>query len=102
MFTFKQAEELAKAWVKITTDDSCEISQIDDKPYGWIFHYQSKNFDPDDISTHVLGNAPIIVDRVNGEIAVTGTANPLEHYVKEYEESLPEARLLMTPEAREK
>jgi hypothetical protein len=98
VFTFKKAEELAKTWVRLATDDSCEISQVDDKPYGWVFHYQSKNYDPDDFYTHTLGNSPIIVDRIDGEITGTGTAHPLEHYIKNYEESLPESRLLMTPE----
>ena len=98
MFTFKKAEELAKTWVRLATDDSCEISQVDNKPYGWIFHYRSKNYDPDDVYAHTLVNAPIIVDRVDGEISGTGTAHPLEYYIKKYEESLPEARLLMTPE----
>jgi hypothetical protein len=98
VITFKKAEELAKAWVRIATDDSCEISQVDDKPYGWVFHYLGKDFDPNDDGTLVLGNSPIIVDRVNFEIVVTGTAYPLEHYIDEYEKSLPEARLQMTPE----
>ena len=98
MFTFNKAEELAKTWVKIATNDSCEIHQIDDKPYGWVFHYQSKDFDPADDRTWIFGNAPIIVDRVNLEIVVTGTAHKLEHYIKKYEKSLPKARLKMTPE----
>ena len=98
MFTFKKAEELAKTWVKLATNDSCEISQIDNKPYGWIFHYQSKNYNPDDDKTHLEGNCPIIVDRVDGEIRGTGTAHALEHYLREYEATLPAARLQMTPE----
>ena len=98
MFTFKKAEELAQTWVRLATDDSCEISQIDDKPYGWIFHYQSKNYNPDDDNTHLEGNCPIIVDRVDGEIRGTGTAHALEHYLREYEATLPAARLQMTPE----
>ena len=102
MFTFKKAEELAKTWVRLATDDSCEISQVDDKPYGWVFHYQIKKYDPDDFCTHTLGNAPIIVDRVDGEILGTGTAHPLEYYIKRYEGSLPEARLLMTPERHDR
>ncbi len=98
MFTFKEAEELAKTWVRIATDDSCEITKIDDKPYGWVFFYRGKNYDPDDTNTLVAGNAPIIVNRINFEILVTGTAHPIEHYIDEYENSLPEACLQMTPE----
>ena len=98
MATFKQAEELAKTWIRIATDDSCEISRIDDKPYGWVFHYQRKDYDPDDFYTHTIGNAPLIVDRMNLEVVCTGTAKPLEFYITQYENSLPKARLQMTPE----
>jgi len=41
---------------------------------------------------------PIIVDRINGEIRVTGTAKPIEEYLAEYEATLPAARLQMKPE----
>lgn len=98
MFAFKQAEELAGTWVRLASDDTCEISQVDDKPYGWVFHYRSKDFDPDDLTTCVAGNAPIIIDRADFAVVVTGTASPLEHYLEEYEKSLPEGRLQMIPE----
>ena len=98
VITFKKAEELAMTWVRIATNNSCEISRIDDKPYGWVFHYHSKNHDPNDYKNFVLGNAPIIVDRINFEVVVTGTAHPLDYYIEEYERSLPEERLQMAPE----
>jgi hypothetical protein len=95
---FSQAFEIISKWVEVTTDGIAEICAVEDKPYGWVFYYQSKNYDPDDISTYMAGNAPVIFDRINGEIRVTGTAHGLEHYLKEYEATLPEARLLMSPE----
>ncbi len=98
VFTFKEAEELAKTWVRIASDNTCKVTRIDDKPYGWVFFYRGKNYNPDDASTLVAGNAPIIVNRINLEIVVTGTAHPIEHYIGEYEKSLPEAWLEMTPE----
>ncbi len=98
MLSFKKAKVLAETWIDLTTDGTCEISLIEDKPYGWVFYYNSKDYDPNDISTHMVGNAPIIVDRIDCEIRVTGTAHPTEKYLREYEATLPEARLLMTPE----
>jgi hypothetical protein len=94
MLPYTKAQKLAETWIELTTDGSCEISQVEDKPYGWVFYYN----DPNDISTHMAGNAPIIIDRIDGEIRVTGTAYPTEYYLKEYEATLPKARLQMTPE----
>ena len=98
MLPYIKALKLAETWVELTTDGSCKISQVEDKSYGWIFYFNSKDYDPNDISTHMAGNAPIIIDRIDGEIRVTGTAYPTEHYLKEYESTLPDARLKMTPE----
>ena len=80
MLSFKKAKVLAETWIDLTTNGTCEISLIEDKPYGWVFYYNSKDYDPNDISTHMVGNAPIIVDRIDCEIRVTGTAHPTEKY----------------------
>ena len=44
----------------------------------------------------LAGNAPIIVDRFDGEIRVTGTGRPVSEYLELYESSLPKARLEMS------
>jgi hypothetical protein len=93
--TYEQAYELAKAWVRIRCGDGVAI-QFDatiEKPYGWVFFYNSKEW----IETHdaqhmLLGNAPIIVG-IDGEIRVTGTAHPTDYYLSQYEATLPPARL---------
>jgi hypothetical protein len=46
----------------------------------------------------MAGNAPIIFDRIDGELRITGTAHDIDHYLIEYEATLPEARLTMSPE----
>jgi len=46
----------------------------------------------------LIGNAPIVVDRIAGEIRVTGTARLIEKYLTEYETILTLARLEMKPE----
>ena len=98
MFSYKKARKLAETWIELTTDGSCEISSVEDKPYGWVFYYNLKHNDPNDEPTHMAGNAPIIVDRIDFEIRVTGTAYPIGHYLKEYESTLPKVRMQMTPE----
>ncbi|WP_444924528.1 hypothetical protein ACJJH9_05140 [Microbulbifer sp. DLAB2-AF] len=95
---FSQALEIVSKWVEVITEGVAEVSAVEDKPYGWVFYYQAKNYNPNDISTYLGGNAPIIFDRIDGEIRVTGTAYETEQYLKEYETTLPEARLLMSPE----
>lgn len=95
---FKQALEIVSKWIEVTTEDTCEVCAIEDKPYGWVFYFNAKSVDPNDTSTLVCGNAPIIFDRIEGEIRVTGTAYQMQHYLEEYEKTLPEARLLMKPE----
>lgn len=102
--TYKQAEKLAKTWVDIIGDGEYTIlwEHTVDKPYGWVFFYNHKKFVEGDEDFQLVGNAPIIVDRVNGELRVTGTGRPLEYYLAEYEATLPPARLQMRPEPHEK
>src|ERR1041384_3193191 len=93
MLTFEKALELAASWVRVTSDDRLTIirDRTLAKPYGWIFFYDSR--DPDEL---IAGNAPIIVHRSTGEIRVTGTAHSLDTYIREYEATLPPARLQMS------
>jgi hypothetical protein len=97
MLTFEKALELAANWVRIISDDRLTIiaERTLSKPYGWVFFYGSR-----DAQEHIAGNAPIIVDRIDGEIRVTGTAHSLDTYIRKYEATLPPARLQMSlPEA---
>jgi len=96
--TYSQAYKIVSTWVEVATDGVAEICAVTDKPYGWVFYFQSKNYDPDNTSTFLAGNVPVIFDRANGEIRVTGTAHETEYYIKEYETSLPKTRLAMRPE----
>ena len=60
-----------------------------EKPWGWVFFYQSRRFrDTGDFGYLLAGNAPYIVNRHDASIHVTGTAQPIECYIDEYEENL--------------
>jgi Immunity protein 35 len=62
------------------------ITRIQAYDFGWVFCYNSKEFVEDgDTSAALAGNAPLIVDRLDGRIHVTGTAYPLDHYIGEYQ-----------------
>lgn len=59
-----------------------------EKEWGWVFFHTSKKFfETKDIKYAVAGNAPFIVLRKNGRVIVTGTAYPIEHYIKRFEET---------------
>ena len=50
-----------------------------ERDFGWVFFWG-----PEDESVPVAGNAPIIVDRKNDSVHVTGTAYPLGQYLESY------------------
>lgn len=59
------------------------------KGWGWVFFYQTKAYvESGDFRDMLGGNAPIIVNRVTGDVTITGTAHDIEHYINEYEQSL--------------
>jgi hypothetical protein len=65
-----------------------EIETIE-KEWGWVFFYQSKKYiETGELQYMLLGNAPYIVNRKTGELVSTGTAYPIEQYIKEYEQTL--------------
>lgn len=98
---FDKAAALATAWVDILCEGRARIVReaTITKPYGWIFSYQSKEFlDSGTPSAKFAGNAPIIVNRNTFELRVTGTAKPLQHYLEEYEKTLPPISLQRAPQ----
>jgi hypothetical protein len=48
-----------------------------DEDFGWVFFYKSTG------DSSFAGNAPIAVRRESGEVRVTGTALPVEDYIRE-------------------
>jgi hypothetical protein len=101
MLKYREAEQLARAWVQIIGRGQWDLmlEHTITKPYGWVFVYQSIEYIKTRDDLYVLcGNAPLIVDRIDGELRITGTGRPIAHYLSAYEASLPPARLQMTPE----
>jgi len=53
--------------------------------FGWVFFYQSEEFvRTGNANSSLVGNAPLLVNRLSGEVATTGTALSLEHYINQY------------------
>lgn len=100
--TYEKARILAQTWVDLMC--GYEKAQIIDeatltKPYGWVFFYQSKTYlETGEAGEFLVGNAPILVERINGELIVFGTSYPTEYYIEEYEKTIPIARLQMKSE----
>jgi hypothetical protein len=100
MLTFTQAFELAETWVRVVTGDQAVVVKEHTlkRPYGWVFFYKSRRYLASGETRDMLaGNAPILVDRVNAELRVTGTAHSIEKYLTEYEATIPAARMQLSP-----
>jgi hypothetical protein len=53
---------------------------------GWVFFYDSRKYvEGGSISDALAGNAPLIVSKRDGTVHVTGTAHPIEDYIREFE-----------------
>ena len=61
------------------------VVRVDEHDFGWVYFYDgSRHVETGNVSDALVGNAPLIVDRVDGKLYVTGTAHPIEHYLDEY------------------
>lgn len=55
-----------------------------EEDFGWVFFYTKRFVESGDMQWALGGNAPLIVDRRTGQLHVTGTAHPIEHYIEEF------------------
>ncbi len=59
-----------------------------EKPYGWIFSYDSRKFlDTGDFTYSILGNGPIVVDKETMEVRELGGGPYVERFISEYEKN---------------
>ena len=96
MWTYDKALSIIRAYVAGATGDEGVVLEEStlDRPYGWVFFYQSRAcVETGDTTQMLAGNAPVIFNRFTGEYRVTGTARPLEDYLSEYEAELPPDQL---------
>jgi hypothetical protein len=102
MFTRQQADQVVATYLdehEIATYDfdsplplhddphlqKLVVVRVDEHDFGWVYFYDgsahAKSGRPVDA---VIGNAPLIVDRNDGKLYVTGTEHPIEHYLEEF------------------
>ena len=87
---------VVQAYVDAFTDGRGFVldQQTIERPYGWIFFYQARDYlKSRDPSLALRNNGPLIFNRHSGEYHVTGTSEPLETYVAAYESMLPAEQL---------
>jgi Immunity protein 35 len=54
---------------------------------GWVYFYDTRAYvESGDPMDGLVGNAPILIDRRDGTIVETGTGEPVETYVRRYEQ----------------
>lgn len=60
-----------------------------ERPFGWVFFWGSDMYmKTGDFRYALGGNAPFIVDRNKHLVTLTGTALPIENYIRQYEAGL--------------
>ena len=57
--------------------------------FGWLFFYHAKELlEQEKPASILVGNAPLIVDKNDGQLYVTGTGRPIEHYIEQYRKGI--------------
>jgi hypothetical protein len=89
--TFEQARAIAEQQLKSWSHGDIELivieSDIIEKWYGWIFPSTSKKFlETGDMMYTVLGNCPLFISKLSGEIATYYTSYSLESMIEIHEE----------------
>ncbi|CAM3193384.1 YrhB domain-containing protein [Vibrio neptunius] len=53
--------------------------------FGWVFYYNTEKYiETGDFREALGGNAPLIVNKDTGDIVITGTAEDIGFYIKNY------------------
>ena len=102
MITRQQADQIAADWLdthEIAAIDfesalprhdehhvqKLVVVRVDEHDFGWVYFYDGSLYlETGDPGYSVVGNAPLIVDRTDGKLYITGTAQPLDHYLAEF------------------
>ena len=90
MITFYDALQIAERYLKRRFGGGIALQIVVEatvtRAYGWVFIYQSADYlRTRDFRDAVVGNAPFLVRRADGQVIVFGTADSIESYLDEYE-----------------
>jgi len=67
--------------IKLKIQDNC----TEEHEFGWVFYYNSEKYiETGDFKEALGGNAPLIVNRDSGDLVITGTAEDIGFYIRNY------------------
>ena len=83
----QQAQEIIEQRLKAASPAVAIIPEATiEKAWGWVFFYDSAAYlEGEDDDGWLCGNAPYIVERKTGMVHETGTADPIEYYIENFE-----------------
>jgi hypothetical protein len=62
---------------------SLVVVRVDEHDFGWLYFYDSSaHIETGKPSDTLVGIAPLIVDKSDGKLYVTGTTHPIDHYLE--------------------
>lgn len=83
--TYDEARQAAERHLHQAGSGSYVITGDQEFDVGWVFFYDSRqHLLSGDVRDALAGNAPVLIDRISGQVCPTGTAWPVEEYVAEY------------------
>ena len=93
MLTKSEAETLVREELRRMETPELPFAIVEsatlEKPFGWVFFYNSKRFiETQEIIYQLAGNGPIFVNKATGVVTVSGTNKPLRVLIEEYERQL--------------
>ncbi len=93
MLTRSEAEELVRGELRREETPECPFalreSATIERPFGWVFFYNSKRFiETGDVLHALAGNCPLFVNKFTGAIRVFGTSKSVRDQIEEYEREL--------------
>ena len=95
MTDYEKALELARTWVRLMSIGICECAIVEKatiaRPYGWFFNYY-----PTEPGAAVGGAGPLLVDRINFEVRVFGSAYGVWESIANFEATVPREWLDLT------
>jgi hypothetical protein len=88
MLSIKKATQVAEEYLKtISTEYDLVLLYEHTLEFelGWVFFYQTREYtETRDITKMIADNSPVIVDKRDGSLHVTGTDAPIEKYMRDY------------------
>lgn len=87
MIDYLTAREIAEAEISKSTFAVLLDEHTKEKPYAWIFSYQSKKYiDTGNISYAFAGNSPLFVSQINGTFVRYSSRFGIDEMIDIYEE----------------